>query len=86
MNVSKNQEVFIVLPQAASECLEYAAEELTYLLSECLGVKAKTVTDEQTCAGAIFSLGETSLVKAISFSRKSFWVLFRYRARRNERA
>ncbi len=61
------KKVYIVLPQNASPCLEYAAEELTYLMKECLNLTLKTITDDKDFDGAFFSLGATYQAEKIGF-------------------
>ena len=60
--------VYIVLPDKASSCLKYAAEELTFFLKECLYISALVVNETQDVDGVFFSLGDTKQANKITYN------------------
>ena len=67
MNMDKSKPFYILIPTSSTPCLQYAAKELGYFVSECLGVKVQTVTDESVIDGECVSLGETIAVQVICY-------------------
>ena len=68
MTIKKSdKKLYIIIPNDASPCIQYAAEELTFFFKECMNISFETILDEQYGGGAFFSLGNTRAAQKIEY-------------------